>query len=1009
MATANFNPNSYNAISTGSDQFGLNYLETAVIPNFQFNGKSNFTLGTFVYIDEDVANASIYKQGTAFDIGFDNLNLYFKSPFCSFSITTEQMSFQLKTWYYISLSYDGENVYLYLNGLKVISFPAKAVTQNMDNTDYNIGYNFHGLMKSVFVYNCCLTDEEILNNFVNSFCKTDKIIAWFDFTGIQIHDKSSNNIAVHLGAGLVVIDNRTHCLDLTNQGYVQLGSKTTINQGYTFLTKLYPEDVNGCVFSNADLNYQSGFYITLKHITDDTYKVLCNINSAVKGTVKIISQTTFNIGEWVDIGVTYESGKAVMYVNGTVEGSADGLADTDMNGNGSQTIGAYLWNNNPDNYFNGYVSHVSEFDRVLNADEFNKYIANPPYLFSNKIKSLFFFTDSLKVERVSGIEFSLKENAMFNIITKTQMSSVSNSVTIEVSNDGCKKWENYNKNEQWEIQLFATTIGSYLDIAGISSVVTEDWYKQPVVAKYFNNASKNNPAFNSLVSKGMNVTNSDITAFLAASIIVIADIGILFSTLAGAKTAVSVSSIASVLSSAAMSELLLKGLCAAAVIGLAVLIVKLVLDEFFNRPTPPSGDVTVLLNGINFIIDGNAANSAINITKDGTTPISAENQDAACYVLNKIKPIPEIQISVTCVYASKSPINAVLIGTESIIKDGKPETSGKLLGDIRSDKFTISMGETKTITVKLPNNKIKTPFKISNTTTNWYWTCECDGKAEFLKNSEQKIFTLLDIPQAPWKYQEEGTNLPWSDIMDIAANWINKDNNNEVTDDLICEKLTVGVNECGLKLNNDTGAPAYIENPTAENGNLKINLYNFNKDYRSDPKTMPENGCSSIDCSLLLATLSRLHGIAMSQVTFSGGSFNQGFHTNKVIPIGYTEWVQPYANARDPIGFLGYHCVGIRGDAMSNWYNLNVYDSCFKLDNGSGNAVLPVKKGLAALTSGQKVSEVDTASYRGQLVKQGEISYILMPITTTWELQTEKPKDPEPDTYIRNGSFGGGK
>jgi hypothetical protein len=363
-----------------------------------------------------------------------------------------------------------------------------------------------------------------------------------------------------------------------------------------------------------------------------------------------------------------------------------------------------------------------------------------------------------------------------------------------------------------------------------------------------------------------------------------------------------------------------------------------------------------------------------------------------------------VKISVTCIFSSKPSMQVVLIGTESILKNNEPESSDKLLGDIKSEPFTISSGETKTITVQLPNNQLKkTPIKIHNTLTNWYWTYECEGKVEFAENSKQTIYTILDTPLAPWKYKDKGTNLPWTEVLGIAADWINKDNKTDLNEDGICKQLTSGVYTCGLKFNNDTGAPVYIQNPTLENTNLEFDMYTFKNNYKAEPKTFPEYGCSSLDCSLLLASLARLHGITMNQITLFGGKFNQGFHINQVKPIGFETWVHPYANGTDPIGFLGYQCLAVRKGALDidAWYNYFVYDSCFKLNSVSEGEVLPVKMQLANILSDQTVGINDAGTYRGQLVLPEENNYVAMPVTSKWKLNTEKPKEPDKKIFRR--------
>ncbi|KAF0218323.1 MAG: hypothetical protein FD174_2940, partial [Geobacteraceae bacterium] len=347
----NCNHLSDRAIKTGKNAVALDYLVTDDIPQFSFDGNTSFTIGTQVLLLDTTNDSSIYRKKGVIDIGFDELNLYFKSQFCEFKTTKDEIDFQVNTWYSITVSYDLDVISLYVNGIKAIEYKQNISNPISANDHYDIGHNLFGYIKSVYVYNVCLTDDNILQNYNHPLCKTDNLVAWFDFAeGEDPRDKSKNHIAIHEGKNsTVTISNISRCLRLTGNGYLNSNCSNINYQNYSLLTKLYInknyDSLPSYIFSNADMSYVSGLSLFLEKKTKSSFTIVCTINSKDKDVIQLKSIETINAEEWVDIGLTYQNNTLSLYVNGEFDNSIVGVEPLNIEGDGTRIIGAILNNN----------------------------------------------------------------------------------------------------------------------------------------------------------------------------------------------------------------------------------------------------------------------------------------------------------------------------------------------------------------------------------------------------------------------------------------------------------------------------------------------------------------------------------------------------------------------------------------------------------------------------------------------------------------------------------------
>jgi len=694
----NFNPLSDQAV-----QFRENaYLITEVIPQFQFDGISAFTFGITIFIKESNSSSIIYNQNDGFEIGFNDLCLYLKSPFGNFQINNNDINFNLNTWYTISISYDLSVINLYVNGIKAIWFSKETKNQVIPNTQYNIGNNFTGFIKNLYVYNICLSDSEILVNFNNSLCKTDSLVAWFGSSGVNFIDKSKNNIPVSRSSNMAKFCNICSGLDLSQKGYIKSDCSFIDYSYYSLLTKLYLnnnyESNSYTIITNTDKTDKSGFRIYVENIKTDTFNLFCEIHIPEKEPIILKSATTILGQNWVDIGLTSEDGKVELFINGSSVAFINGVDKLWLKGNNTLTIGAGLNNSTPADYMNGYVAYFSEFSKILTSDDFARYMENLPFVLSNSIQSLYYFVDPTPIEKMHDTAFTYEQGACFSVFADMQQISTPTTVSIEIDNEGCKDWDEYTDSEKWSIQEYAGILEPYIVNCGLSAAVQGDWFKTPVIAKYINNSIKQNQAFNNYINLGPKITPSDTRVLLVESTILISAIAIIFSGILKSGSKFGLASLLNGILSAASLELIAEGLCAIAVLAGLALLTAAIIKSLPDRPTPDNPDQLIItLIASNFIVSDDIAESAIDITKDGTKSIREESfQDAVCYVVSNIKK-PYIKVKVKCTLSTRPGANVILKGTE---------LSDSLLGNVVSDPFTIALNEIKEIKLYLNDNRL---------------------------------------------------------------------------------------------------------------------------------------------------------------------------------------------------------------------------------------------------------------------------------------------------------------
>ncbi len=1001
----NYNSISRKAIRTG-DPFG--YLQTDKIPNFSFDGSKPFTLEVCFCLLEAGGKSTIYKQGETLELGFKNQNLYFNSLLGDFEFDKTTLPFELNIWYSISIVYDLSELAFYVNGLNIKTF--KKSLKTGEEADYFIGFGWNGLIKNVQVYSCCLTEAEILSNYSHSPCRTEDLIAWFDFTENVICDKSKNKISIHQGKGsMVIISNVCPVLSLDNGGYVVAkNQKETQVAGYVDLTdpaettekfsllmKCYPLIKNpesiSTLYSNLGDEAQSGISLNLEYLDFTTCSVVVNLKTQGNIQKIITSDKTIKCSNWHDIGLSYKNKQLSLFVNGENAGTFDNIPQDCLNGCGTDYLGISLIEKQELNPYTGYISYLAKFKDSLTAEQFSDYMINPPYLLDNYICNLLYFSDFSMNDKISFQKYELKKGASRFYAIDTQTTDTKTTQKIHIGNESCPAWDEYTDSQKWFIEQFAMMLSQYCMAAGLISAAPDNWYTQPAAARYLNNSIEADVDFSALVERGYSMEAQNVASAIYArpetiemTTAVLHDVP-----LEGAG----VLEICDISLSACMFELQNAIQTEGGIVvitSLLVLITSSLIEALANRPKPdpdPKKKFDLTLIKSNFIIDTGGSKmsiidpktSAIDITKNGKDSVRGKAfQDAVCYVSNEID-TPKVKLTVKCEVNLNPEISVKIKGTNT----GK----NKVLGDFLSKPFYIATGETKEIEIELNDHHLNYKQPIAEN-VNWYIEFT-HLKSLFMQNLDQDVYTVWDTPISPWKHNNYGSQLPWTETLDIAYSWIN--GAKPIDKDVILKQLTENINTSGMAFDTYTGEPRYATLPTSENGYIGLKLTKLNKDYKKEFKGVAVN---SIDCAVILATLARLYGIEVNIVNLVPSRFNQGFHTKKVQPIGFKKPVELFAHTKDPTGFLAYHSVAVTGDSFDP-SKMFVYDASLRFFSGSGAPELQIHKKLCNQSVSMRVNAKDAGTYRGMLVKDGEFNAMEAPCITNWLLKIEKKKKKE--------------
>jgi hypothetical protein len=235
-------------------------------------------------------------------------------------------------------------------------------------------------------------------------------------------------------------------------------------------------------------------------------------------------------------------------------------------------------------------------------------------------------------------------------------------------------------------------------------------------------------------------------------------------------------------------------------------------------------------------------------------------------------------------------------------------------------------------------SSIDVPNDVNKRTFNWRWHVtkvngESVGSQEIGYTANHTFYTLLDVPQSPWDWYDDGENEEeqvWTEVLDDACNWAK----GETSPDSVATKITEGIYYMG-----DTDGDIDYDWPqgrciySSGTGNRTFNLTGFLGDINSSSSVI-------VNCSDV-GNLFNIYSSAVGCSSQSKRIWNwwYGFETKSIDPIGTPGWATT--------GWY-YHQYG--------WLSSQVDDACIRVNQGS--PILP--------------SNMSQSTYDGYLLAPGE-------------------------------------
>lgn len=985
----NYFSQSCNALTTGYDRSGMkNYAYSASIPEFSLTGSQPFTVLATLCM-RSVQRGMIFRQEGVFEMGFENGLLYIEAPgICTVKFPKEVMSFIPNFWYAFAVTFDGNKLAVYVDGLLAAETDCSATAAASSGACYEMGADLEAYIRQVLLYPLALTPEEVHSGFLNAPVRTGECAAWFDFCGECVAERSGKGAPVSVKGFAKVVN---VCRVLSAEGGMALYAPFDVvhpeEKGYTWTAKIYPHRTNNgtmCIGTNSDAERASGWMLWLQKESDDAFRV-CLRTGGAEGAV-LTADKTVSTYCWTDVAWTYDGTKITLYLDGEVAGTATGIAAGTLQGDGRTTFCGLTRRGKTDTgyAYSGYVAYVAELGKCVAAEVLAKYTTNRPYVLDEGIAGVFDFTDINLTEKCTLQAFSVNGQAGIAWAENTNLLTDPQQFAFYMPGEDDPYWESLSDELKWEVELYGLIVNSYLcDVLGYElDAANEKWYC-PAAAYIVENGLKT-PEFREIVKEGPLIQPKTINAFGAGitSGGTLSALGGFIGKICkgGAKIGLGL----------AESRIILR-LIAAAIAAEAVIVAVKVIEKIIekNKKRPNSEKVRIL--SIEFNHNSNPATGGIHIRRDNMTAIAppewregvnSEANPARCAY---IRGVAAPSIRVTVLLESDDPDMVVIARLNTV------ESVPHILGNFVSGEFPLTVNIPVDVDIALVGNQLNAGPAMAEPPVNtwWSWHCQLGNEDVFVCNTYHQVYRLVGLPVNPWVFQMGPYNpgqlsYPWTTAMDVAAR--------------MCATGVanggVGLLECLTKGLNETWNFTYAY----EGGNHFLHFLNlkdvvfvlfdivlFQQEFY-DLRFIWQINCS--DCAIIIGTYGNLHGENMKILLISGNNGGiPGFLCKPIISIGNAEWAEPFGGA----GF-SYHRI-----AAHRLNERHVADACLKIDAGPNPSQINLADKIPTVACDMNFSNHPLINwvhidepfmdqiYRERLVRNDENCFV-METTENWYL-----------------------
>lgn len=378
------------------------YVETSGSLGIELNGSVPFSVDAWVNLDGMPTNAKLLTKQDVFSLGLNGDKVLLEiSGYPSIETDPEQSSIDYANWHYISITFDGSMVRLYIDG-KFNFGQSISGTGKSNANPFQIASGMQGYVSSLRVYNQALDDDTVM---VNMFEKSvHHLVANFDFTQAPPVDSGPSHLPLTLKGDAEIV-NAVPSLALVGPAYAFPIEDTHVNPGgyqvdpYTVQAWVYIESIDNpiqVVFANADFDKDTGMALYLQYDSNlDGFLVISQRGENITAN-RLVSNKFVLMKEWHNIATVFTGTDLSIYIDGELDTTAPFGPSPFTNQLGKCLIGTGQSYGTPSEgtSLQGYISSVYVWSRALSKEDINQYINTTPEVQGDGISAIYEFSTS---------------------------------------------------------------------------------------------------------------------------------------------------------------------------------------------------------------------------------------------------------------------------------------------------------------------------------------------------------------------------------------------------------------------------------------------------------------------------------------------------------------------------------------------------------------------------------------------------------------------------------------
>ena len=369
---------SYGKINQGASFNGSSsYINTG--SGYGISGSGSFTMSAWIKGSVISSNHCIAGFGTGTTgrgITFDVRSSKIYADFYATTSVSGTTTLSTGTWYFATLTYDGTNMRLYLNGS--LEATSSAITANVligsqiiGRAFWTSGNFFNGYLDEIGIWSRALSADEVSQLYNsgrgNAYPLTDTPSLYGGVAYYKLDGNSNDSVGSNNGTDTSISYSSSY--GKINQGASFNGSSSriaiahnsvfNITSAITLLAWIKTTSTGG---NQILCKYDDSFYFAVNGSTFNSGKIQMYLNNVSSGW---LTGGTVNDGNWHFVVGTYDGSTIKLYIDGSLSTSVSASGSIQTGSNpveiGTRTAISY--------YFNGDIDEIGIWSRALSSTE----------------------------------------------------------------------------------------------------------------------------------------------------------------------------------------------------------------------------------------------------------------------------------------------------------------------------------------------------------------------------------------------------------------------------------------------------------------------------------------------------------------------------------------------------------------------------------------------------------------------------------------------------------------